>query len=378
MAGLTDEGFTPLTQSEIIARIEGRLEVVSPGFDFDPESPDGQNIGIWSFELAQLWTQLDLVYSTFDPRDATGQGLRNVGFLSGVLKDNADRSYATIDLVGTAGTSVPANSEVSDADGNKFVTELDATIPTSVTVIALNPGPIPIVAGTLVNIDTPVSGWASFTQTLDGQIGTVAETDQSYRNSRDRAVLNPSESVADALLAKLIALGLDQVEILNNDTDAALVDGTPVGHIHITVTDTTVTDEDIALTILKYKSLGTPTFGSTAVVVNDTRGNPHTINFSKAAAVEVEMEIDITFLSTDTAGAEDGIKAALAEYVNSLLAGESVVWSRLFAYITPYGKAQVNSLTIGVLGGSLSAANLAISDTEFATQDTTNITITLT
>ena len=199
MAGLTDEGFVPATLSEIQTRIKGRLELLSPGFDFSPESPDGQNIEIFSYELWQLWQQLESIYSSGDPNTATGQGLRNIGFISGVLMSNADRSYATIGLVGTADTLVPAGSEVSDANGNIFVTELDAVIPSNVTAVAKLAGKTPVVAGTIINIDTPVVGWDSISHTVDGVLGSEAETEQHFRNIRNKSVMASSESVTDAL-----------------------------------------------------------------------------------------------------------------------------------------------------------------------------------
>ena len=378
MAGLTSEGFSILTLDEIKTRIQDRLEVLNPGFDFAPESPDGQNIEIFSYELSQLWAQLDLVYRSFNPNEATGQGLVNIGMISGILKDNADRSVATIGLVGVAGTFVPALSQVSDTDGNKFVTEHDAIIPSTVSAIALEAGPVPIVAGTLNTIATIIAGWTSITQANDGRIGTEPETEQHYRTDRSRAVMNPSESVTDALIAKLVELGVGQVEIANNDTIDVLADGTPSGAIHVTVTDTILTNAEIATEILKYKSLGTYTFGSTSEVVNDSQGNPHTIRFTRSSAVSTEMVLDITFLGSDISGAVLDIQEALSVYVNSLVTGADVVWSHLFGLITPHGDAQINSLTIGRLGGTLSATNIPIGDIEFATIAIGNITVNIT
>ncbi len=378
MAGLTDEGFTALSHDEILERIQARLEVLNPGFDFSPESPDGQYVEIFGFELSQIWAQLSLVYGSGDPRTATGQALRNIGFMSGVLMNNADRSYATIGLVGTADTVVPASSEVSDAEGNIFVTEFDAVIPTNINVLAVNAGKTPVLAGSIVNIVTPIAGWTSVTHTADGVIGTSPETEQHFRNKRTRSVMISSESVTDALQAKLVELGLDQISIVNNDTDGVLADGTPVGAIHITITDTTITDQIIADTILKYKSLGTPTYGTTTIYSLDSQGYSHEIKFSKAAAVDVEITLDVTYLSSDTSGASESITAELYNYVNNLITGEDVIWSRMFGLITPYGKAQVNSLQIGVLGGSLGTSNIAVPDSQFAAIQSTDISISIT
>ena len=376
MAGLTEEGFTILTHNEIKKRIGDRLEAINPGFDLSPESPDGQNIEIFSFELSQLWTQLDLVYKSYNPAEAIGQGLQHIGLISGFIKDNADRSRAAISLVGVSGTIVPATSQVSDQAGNKYVTEHDAVIPAIVNAVALVAGPTPIAAGTLDTIVSPVTGWFSIDQPDDGKIGTLPVTEQEYRNIRNRAVMNPSESVADALSSKMIALGVGQVSVINNDTINPLADGTPSGAIHVTITDTVFTNEELAEVILKYKSLGTYTFGSTEVVVNDNQGNPHTIRFTKSVAEPIEVLLDLTFLSEDISGAELSIEESLLNYVNSRVTGEDVIWSHMFGLITPYGSAQINSLTIGKLGSSLASSNIPMSVTEFSTLDVLNITIT--
>ena len=99
MAGLTSEGFTPLTLEEIQTRIKSRLENYNPGFDFSPESPDGQLVDIFSVELAQVWSELNTVYSSFDPMEAVGQGLLNIGLITGIPFGFATRSSASLDLI---------------------------------------------------------------------------------------------------------------------------------------------------------------------------------------------------------------------------------------------------------------------------------------
>jgi len=107
-------------------------------------------------------------------------------------------------------------------------------------------------------------------------------------------------------------------------------------------------------------------------------GVSHDVSFSKANEVIVDIELDVTFLDPNDAGADIQITNALVEHINSLLSGEDVIWSRLFSFITPYAKAQINSLNIGVSGGALASTNLAIADDEFASISDANITITVT
>ena len=375
MAGLTSSGFVPETLEDIQERIKGKLELINPGFDFSPESPDGQLVEIFAFELWNAWTQLDLVYNSYNPAVATGAALRNIGLISGLTYGTANRSYATIELQGTAGTVVPANSIVTDDDGNEFYVAFNTTIPSNAQVISRVPGPIPVPISTLTTITTPISGWTSITQTTAGTIGTLADSEQKYRNLRQTTVMRNYTSVVDTMQARLLELGVDQASVFNNDATIT-VDGVPANTIAVTVGEVgTVTDESIATVIFETNAVGCPTFGSTTTAITDVQGYSHDINFTKASAVTIEIEMDITFLDTESAGAIEQIKAALVGHIESLLAGEDVIWSRLFTYITPYGKAQVNTLTIARAGDAQGTANLVMTDTEYASMLSTDITI---
>ena len=384
MAGLTNSGFVPETLEAITERIQGKLENFSPGFDFSPESPDGQLINIMAYEIFTTWTQLSLVYDSYNPSLATGAALRNIGLITGLPYGAAKRSTATLELQGTAGTIVPKSTRVSDNLGNLFYVVFDTTVPSNAQVIAEVPGPIPVVPGSITTIITPIVGLSGITQTTAGVIGGKAQSDQEFRNLRQATVMRNNSSVADTMQARILELGAEQAKIVNNDDPVAtLPDGTPPNTIQVIVGEVgNVTDAEIARVILETKPMGCPTYldpiiGIT-VVVTDAQGYDHTINFSKAVQVEIEMNIDVTYLSLDNAGSETEMRNALVTHVNSLVAGDDVVWSRLFSFITPYGKAQINSLNIGRLGGTLSAANVALTTGEFANQVGTNITITVT
>ena len=364
--GLNDEGFTPKTLTEIQNGIKSKLEVLSPGFDFSTESPDGQLIEIMSFELSQAWNELNLVYRSYDPQQATGAALRNLGLITGIIYGSATRSQATIDVSGTAGVVVPAGSLVSDADGNDFATNFDVAIPGSVQAVAVLSGPIPVPAGTLTTIKTVITGWTGSAQPIEGTVGATAQTEQAFRNIRNRTVLRNYTGNVDTTQARLYELGLEQVAVLHND-QPILVGGIAANSIAVTISPVgTVSDEDIARVILNTKPAGVATVGTTPVVLDDTQGNTHTINFTKATAVNIYMNVDVTYLDEDYAGAQEGIVNDLVSYILNHQVGEDVIHSRLYSVITPWGKAQVDVLEIGKVNGTETAANVAIADDEFA------------
>jgi len=381
MAGLTNSGFVPETLLNITSRIQGKLEAFSPGFDFSPESPDGQLVSIMSYELYTAWTQLDLVYNSYNPNAATGAALRNLGLITGIPYGAAQRSTATIELQGVSGTIVPRNSLVSDNDGNLFHVVFDTTIPSNAQVMSEVAGALPVVSGSLTTIVTALVGWTGITQTTNGTLGSKAQTSTQYRNLRQATVVRNYTSVVDTLTARVVELGIEQVSVVNNDDPAVThPDGTPPNTIHVTIGEVgSVTDADIAQVILNTKPLGCPTYlhPTTGVseTVLDSQGVSHTINFSKAVEVPIDISVNITYLSLDNAGAETEIKNALVAHINSLLAGEDVIWSRLFSLVTPYGKAQINSLTVGRVGGSLTAGNVVLTDGEFASQSLVDVEV---
>jgi len=379
MAGLTSEGFTPATLTEIQDRIKANIDAVNPGFDFSPESPDGQLVEIMSYELSQVWNELALVYKSYDPSQTTGAALRNIGLITGIAYGSATRSQATVQLTGTADTTVPAGSIVADADGNQFTTSFTALIPASVQVVSPISGVIPVPAGTITVIVSPIPGWTAVAQASDGQGGATAQTEPAFRTVRNRTVLRNYTSSTDTMQARLVALGIDPVSVVENDNPTGtLPDGTPANQIHVTIGPVAlITDEEIALVILNTKPAGISTFGTTAVAVDDSQGNSHTINFTKAVAVPIFMNIEVTWLSDEFAGAQDSIIADLLTHVNNLQVDEDVIQSRLYGIITPYGEAQVNVLEIGLSAGTVAAANVVIDTEQFATLDSANIVFTV-
>jgi len=382
MSGLDITGFTPETLSDIQDRIKGKLDIFSPGFDFSPESPDGQLVDIMSLELWQAWNQLNQVYNSYDPSVATGAALRNLGQISGVSFTTAQRSYTTVEFQGTAGTIVPADSVVTDTDGNEFFIAFDTVIPGSGKAISKLAGPLPIPAGTITKaLDASVTGWDGVTQLSDGVIGTDAMSDQQYRNYRQATVMRNYVGTADVMRARLLEAGIGQASVYSNNT-GNVVNTVPSQHIAVVVDDIdTVDDETIAEIIFETNGVGCPTHsypvtGATTVVLTDAQGFPQTVNFTKATAVEIEIKMDIKFLNDENAGALEAIREAVMDYVNGLPAGGNVIYSHLYQYITPYGDAQVDLLFLQKDGDIDGVTNINIGTSEFARITDDNLLIT--
>lgn len=385
MAGLTIEGFTPLSLEEIKGNIKGRLINFSPEMDLSVESPDGQLVEIFSFELSQLWTELNRVYNSYNPDVAEGAALRNLGLITGLPYGAATRSQADVRVLGVAGTIVPAGSLVADAEGNEFATVYDVAIQalplyTTVQAIAVVSGNINTDANSIDTVVTNITGWTGVDQPTSGRVGGAAQTDIQYRNLRNRTVLRNASSVVEKLRARIIeSLGVDQVRITNNDSLVNTADGTPPNHIHIVLgeTDPNLTSQEIAKVIYDYKGLGTLTYGNETETIEDTQNAAHQVSFTRAEPVTIQINLEVDFLDDDYAGAEESIKEDLVAFINALPAGQNVIWSRLFGIITPYSRADVLVLELARVdngvAGPLLASSVTIGQAEYASIDIANI-----
>ena len=379
MAGLTREGFTPLSLEEIKENIKGRLRAFSSNMDLSVESPDGQLVEIFSFEISQLWNELNRVYNSYNPDIAEGAALRNLGLISGLPYGAATRSQADVVLDGyVPGTLIPAGSLVADSDGNEFATTYDVRIQTFplqtvVQVVAVVSGNINVDPNSINTVVTNISGWNSVAQPNAGRVGGAAQTDIQYRNLRNRTVLRNASSVVEKLRARIIEnLGVDQVRITNNDSLAVFADGTPPNHIHIVLgeTDSNLTAKEIARVIYNYKGLGTLTYGNETEAFKDTQDAWHNVSFTRAEPVAIQINLEVDFLDDDYAGAEESIK-------EDLPAGQNIIWSRLFGIITPYSRADVLVLELAKISngvaGALSPSSVVIGQDEYASIDIANI-----
>ena len=396
MAGLTREGFIAETLDDIKRRIESRITDFNPGFDLDPESPDGQLIGIFTAELKLVWDELLKVSNSYNPNSAQGQSLRNLGQLSGVSLPTATRSHTILELHGVVGTVVPEGSFVSTLKGYVFYTSAEVTIQANgialVSVLASKLGPVPVDAGSIVIVDSVVVGWDSVLHTdTSGVVGDYAMNDIAYRNLRNRTVMRNTSSLEESLQGRLAEIGIGQVLIRSNDTANDMIINSAIDPVNllansilITVSDTTATNQEIVDQIYKYKGLGVQTSG---VHYNDEFGNPiyaqdsigfnHIVKFKRADPVPVFIDLVVTFHTVEVAGALESIKDELIAHVNNLEVGEDVIWSRLFGLITPYAEAEVNTLEIGEDVNALIPSNISIDSISYARLALENINITV-
>lgn len=385
--GISVKGFNRKRLDQLLLELNDEMKAIfGDNFNVSPESPDGQINGVISESNANLWEIANEAYNAFNPSAATGVTLSNLVQLNGITRLPATPSRVQLSLTGTAGTIIPIGSLVSTSDtGDQFSTEQDITLDGagngSVFASAVDTGPITALAGTITEIDTPITGWSTVTNSADAQLGTDEETDVELRARREQSVARDAQAIIDAIFAAVANVpGVTQTVVLENDTNATDSNGLPPHSFQVIAVGGV--DEEIGDVIWLKKPAGILSFGNTTVQIIDSQGIPHDISFSRPTTVDIYVEVTLNTFSEYPANGDDLIKQAIVDYANGeLVAGrgfslaDDVVYTRLYTPINSVQGHEITDLRIGTSPSPTGTSNIPIGATEISNFLTVNIVV---
>ena len=377
MAGVTEQGFTTKTVSEITADLNARFTgTFGNQFDVSPEGPDGQTIGILAGVLGSVWEQAEAAYNAYSPSNAFGVGLDKVTELNGLTRITNLPTSVALTLGGTAGTVVPSGYAIKTDDGLVFQTVAQAVLPAIVTAKCTTMGAIKILAGDVHVLTTAIPGLVSATNLEPGITGIVREEDPAFRSRRENSTISRATNSIDAIYEGVRSLNLPYIAIVENNTNGT-VNGIPA-KAFLTVVEGG-TPAEVSQVIYDNKPQGIQAFGSITTVINDSKGYPHSIGLSRPTPIDVSINASITNLPGASVDSATLVDDALVEYINNLNISEDVYWSYLFPAVlekVPYIK--INSITIKFTSNStFGVEDLAISAQQRARTDTSKVVVSV-
>lgn len=385
MTQLTSQGFTRTRLDERLTALQEAMRAIfGPTLNLDPDTMDGQALGVFAESQSNLDQLAEDVYHSFNPQSATGVALSRLVQLNGIRRIEGTYSTVTLRCVGSQGTVIPAGSLVkSTATNATFETTEEATISASgeidIAARSAVKGAVLAPAGTLTKIDTPIYGWQTATNLLDAVPGRDEETDEKLRLRRRASTSTPGQAILDALYGALSNLpSVLQARVYENDQDTVQpVTNLPPHSIYCVVEGGA--DADILKTIWLKKTAGTTTYGTTSGSVNDSMGNPHTLKFSRPTSVNVYVTINLhTRPGWPTDGAQRIKDALTAWAVANQSIGEEVIQSRLFDPINSIPGHSIDSLYIGTAAGPTGTANIAVPFDGLSRFDSSRIVVNVT
>lgn len=183
--GLTAEGFKQKRLADIIQSMNSRIaDQLGVQISTEANSVFGQLIGVFSYEIADLWEQAAQVYGAMYPHTASGVSLDNASALAGITPISAEKTTVVCTCYGTDGTQIPYGAQISSASNSNIVFQCTDSNAVITSTSACDVG---------ITIESVSAG--TYTVTIDG-------TPHSY-------TADGSETIAQVLTA--IGSGITEV-----------------------------------------------------------------------------------------------------------------------------------------------------------------------
>lgn len=130
--GLSSEGFKQKRLADIIQSMNSRIsDQLGVQIATEPNSVFGQLVGVFAYEIADLWEQASQVYGAMYPHTASGVSLDNASALAGISPIQAEKTTVICTCYGTSGTLIPYGSQVGSQNLTFECADTSAYIDTS-------------------------------------------------------------------------------------------------------------------------------------------------------------------------------------------------------------------------------------------------------
>lgn len=322
----TADGISVQTYDEIFTELaDGYRAIYGADINLEPDSPDGQRVGIEAQARLDVQSFCLALYQQLDPDFAFGTALARLFKFAGITIRAATRSQVDVTVTTDRVLTLPDDYTVEDDIGQEWVTL--STVPlvsgaNTVTLFASEFGAIEADAATVTDPTTIVLGVLSVTNPAAATVGRDEETAAEARVRRRLSVQNPATSSVGGMFSVVGNLNnVTDLAIYENDedtTDAEL----DIGPHTIWAVVEGGAVADIAEAIANNKTGGTPTKGAVTATYVETRTRPdgseyvftHKINFDRPTTTEIHVRLNATRRIAGEAVDTALIEAELAEH----------------------------------------------------------------
>ena len=387
--GLTGKGLRRKRYIDVLESMESRArELFGENINLSERSPLGLFLRLIAWSIGIVWQVVEDVYNSAFVDTAEGHSLDKVALYIGITRRPATRATGTVKFTGDDNTVIDEGFLLETEDGVQFETteevEIEAGEATA-EIRAVEPGTdgnVP--ASTITEIVNPIEGLDSATNPEETTGGRNKETDAELRERYLDSVAKGGASTIDSIRASL--LDIDDVRaalVIENHTMETDGDGRPPKSFESYVLGGDA--QEVANTILQTKAAGIQAYGTESEIVEDDAGQEHTIGFTYADEVNIEVNITKT---TNEEYPEDGDERMVTEIIKyiggsdedgsvyaGLSMGEDVIFTQIIkaCYRVP-GLDDVE-VTINKVGEAAGTDNISIELTEVAETDYEKVSV---
>ncbi|MDC9598930.1 baseplate J/gp47 family protein [Xenorhabdus anantnagensis] len=348
MLQITETGIVIEQLSAIHQRLEtGFRRIYGEDINLDADSPDGQIVGLFSQELANINQVIAFIVQMLDPYNATGAWLEQRAMYAGLVRRGAEFSYLyDVVITGNAGVTIPAGTVLTDDNRVKWITLTDAILnhngSAQVGLRSQEPGSFALQPNKELKMETVIVGVDQVVTTRESKAGNEEETDGNFllRFMRSHSINNHDDR--QGIETALLDLpDVKQARVYENYTNQTDKNGVSPHSMNAVVIGGR--NDDIAQIILRKKIGGCGLMGQISSHC-EMAGTPREVRFDRAEMVDIRMRIIIEringFQDIDT----DGIKKSLA--ATEFAIGESVYAMRLTCRVNTTSGFYIKSITV--------------------------------
>jgi hypothetical protein len=376
--GLQSAGWVTPALQEIQDSIKSDLRAfVDPDLDLDPDSPEGQVVGLYSRQAALLWEGCQALHDGNNPNAAEADQLDDVSMLSGTPRQGPRATVVVCQCTLVSGTTLVHGTAMVSQTGHPdvlFTPVVDYTAATSgtfdVTFECLTLGQLVVGSAELVTISAAVSGWTAVNNTLPGVTGSPLDTDDTLRLRREQDLSKAGTSTTEAIRADVGALaGVVSCKVLENLLDATDADGVPGHCFEVLVYGSGFNPTEIAQAIWEGKPAGIRPVGSSSATYVDAYGDLQTVHYSAVTTKQIWVQLALV----TGAGYPGGLVVAehvVAKLTTGLRPGDDVVALKVVSLaLAEAGVLDATSYGVSDTGSGFATTNITLTAREIAVFD---------
>ena len=327
--GITAQGFIIKDEntilSEMITDAKSRFGETQ---DLSYADPIGQTVAIAAKALSQTWEALEDTYNSFYVDQAEGVSLDRVVALRGIVRREPQPSDVVLTYYGVNGTNVPVGLVMSQTPQGIQFQNIQSGIIASGVLNLLNKSVLTGLSNivppqTINELSSPFAGISGVINALASANASDLETDPQLR-TRFKALSSTGGSSIPAVISALKAIdGVSHAHVYENYTDLNDAYNRPPHSIEAVLYGTQ-SDLDVANAIFNSKpaGIGMMDVGSSGVLksllLTDDNGDPHTMHWTVAAQVMINVKVNITTNSDWIAANETVVKTRVVQAIGGV------------------------------------------------------------
>ena len=320
--GLTVKGFTRKSYTSILADKEERArDLLGEDIELSERSPLGLYIRSTSWEESKLWEKLENVYYSAFIDDAKGKQLDGLVKYIGLFRRPALRSLGKVEFTGRAGRSIPIGTRVMTESGIVFRTTQAIILNDegfgAADIEAIEAGRTGNVTANRINrLFNPMEGVSSVINPERTSGGIRIESDEELRERYYRSLSRKGKATRAAIEAALLELPTVKDALVLENTSMEYIDGIPPKSVAPYIFDGN--PREVAAAILETKSAGIQSFGTEIISLNDSRGFPQLIGFTKVQDIPIWVDVELFRNPSFRPGYETTIRTKIIAYIGGL------------------------------------------------------------